>query len=98
MKNLASAQYNDILQLIEEVLVSMEQDIQDMKNTEFEDLILMYQDDLSYGARCLEIFKDNRDPVRLMSNLHSQDTAPRERYYKVFEYVHAVRDKGEVFI
>lgn len=98
MPKLTPSQYNDVVQLMEEVLVSFEQDIQDAKGTEFEDLIPMYQDDRSYGMRCLEIFKDCRDLYRLTENLRDQDTAPRELYYKVFEYFDAVKDKGEVFI
>ena len=52
-----------------------------------EDMIKMFEADKAYGEKCLATFGQDDDMALLRRNLYNQDTAARDRYYKVFDLI-----------
>jgi hypothetical protein len=57
-----------------------------IKSNEFS-MVAMYATDAAYNLRVLSTFLDNHDLAALRNGLYHQDTAPRECFGEVFDFI-----------
>lgn len=77
---------------MEMVFARWERDIAMWAERDDQDMVDMIKDDIAYNESVLEQFIDDDDIDGLLNRLYSQDTAPREEFYKVFDMLDDFRE------
>lgn len=51
------------------------------------DMVSMIEDDINYNQNLLDQFLEDRDFKKLFHGIYHQDTAPREDFYRVLNWI-----------